>query len=60
MAKLNFLQTLESHDPSEIIIICWVCAQETFHIIINVETVVLCHLKKKFWLKTDFLIKKFE
>jgi len=27
----------ESHDPSEIIQICWFAAQETFTIIINVE-----------------------
>ncbi len=26
-----------SHDPSEIILICWFAAQETFIIIINVE-----------------------
>ncbi len=39
MAKLNFqqplLQSLVSHDPLEIIIICWLAAKETFHIIIN-------------------------
>jgi len=26
-----------SHDPSEIILICWFAAQETFHIVINGE-----------------------
>ncbi len=31
------LQSSESHDPSEIILICWFAAQETFLIIINVE-----------------------
>ncbi len=41
MEKLDFQQLLlhssVSHDPSEIILICWFGAQETFHIIINVE-----------------------
>jgi len=31
--KPNFV----SHDPSEIILICWFAAQETFLIIINVK-----------------------
>ncbi len=30
MAKLNFQQPLVSHDPSEIILICWFAAKETF------------------------------
>ncbi len=30
-----------SHDPSEIILICWVAAQETFLIIINAENSLL-------------------
>ncbi len=33
----SLLQSSVSHDPSEIIIICWFAAQETFLIIINVE-----------------------
>ncbi len=33
----SLLQTSVSHDPSEIILICWFAAQETFLIIINVE-----------------------
>ncbi len=41
MAKLNFQQPLLQSslpcDPSEIILICWFRAQETFIIIINVE-----------------------
>jgi len=42
MAKLNFqhhhlITCASSHDPSEIILICWFDAQETFLIIINVE-----------------------
>ncbi len=36
MAKLNF-QSSVSHNPSEIILICWFAAQETFLIIINAE-----------------------
>ncbi len=34
MAKLKFLL---SHDSSEIILICWFAAQETFQIIIRIE-----------------------
>ncbi len=30
-----------SHDPPEIILICGFAAQETFRIIINVETLIL-------------------
>ncbi len=41
MVNLNFqqplFQSLTSHNPSEIILICWFAAQETFLIIINVE-----------------------
>ncbi len=41
MGKLNFqqslLQSLVSHGPSEIILISWFVAQETFNIIINVK-----------------------
>jgi len=37
MAKLNLLQSLVSHDPPEIILICWCNAQETCLVIINVE-----------------------
>ncbi len=33
----SFLQSSVSHDHSEIILICWFDAQETFLIIINVE-----------------------
>ncbi len=35
-AKLNF-QSSVSHNPSEIILICWFAAQETFIITINFE-----------------------
>jgi len=34
---ISFLQSSESHDPSEITLIWWFDAQETFLIIINVE-----------------------
>ncbi len=37
MAKLNFQQSSASQDPSEIILICWFGAQETFIIIIYDE-----------------------
>ncbi len=33
----NDAENSVSHDPSEIILICWFAAQETFLIIINVE-----------------------
>jgi len=35
--SVSLCQSSESHDPSEIIQICWFAAQETFTIIINVE-----------------------
>ncbi len=41
MAKLNLqhhLHSSVSHDPSEIILICWFGAQETFHIIIPLQS----------------------
>ncbi len=48
MAKLNFqqplLQSSVSYHPSEIILICWFDAQETFLTIINVEKVVLLNI----------------
>jgi len=33
----SLLQSLVSHDPSEIIVICWFAAQDTFMIIFIVE-----------------------
>ncbi len=33
----SLLQSSVSHDPSEIILICWLAAQETFLIIISAE-----------------------
>ncbi len=33
----SLLQSSVSHDPSEIILICWFAAQETFLIVIGVE-----------------------
>ncbi len=33
----SFLQSWESYDPSEFILICWFAAQETFLIINHVE-----------------------
>ncbi len=35
--SVSLLQSSVSHDPSEIILIYWSAAQETFMIIINVE-----------------------
>ncbi len=40
----SLLQSSVSHDPSEIILICWFAAQKTFLIIINVKTVVLLNI----------------
>ncbi len=37
MHEFSLFQSSVSHDPSEIILICWFAAQETFLIIINVE-----------------------
>jgi len=39
----SLLQFSVSHDPWEIIQICWFAAQETFLIIINVENSKLWH-----------------
>ncbi len=41
---LSLLQSLVSHDPSEIILICWFGDQETFLIIIYIEKVVLLNI----------------
>ncbi len=47
MTKLNFqqhlLQFLVSHDPSEIILICWFAAQEAI-LVINVENVCAAYV----------------
>ncbi len=37
-----------SHDPPEIILICWFAAQETCIIIINAESAAFLFLKKIF------------
>ncbi len=44
----QLLQSSVSHDPSEITVICWFAAQETFLIIINVKKLVCC---LTFWWK---------
>ncbi len=36
--SVSLLQSSVSHDPSEIILICWFADKETFLIIISVET----------------------
>ncbi len=41
---MESLQSLVSQDPSEIILIWWFAAQETFLIIINVKNVVLLNI----------------
>jgi len=41
----SFLQSSVSHDPSEIFLICWFEAQETFLIIISVEMLIPCWIK---------------
>jgi len=33
----SLLQSSVSHDPADIILICWFAARKTFHIIIRVE-----------------------
>ncbi len=43
----SLLQSSVSYDPSEIILIWWFTAQDTFLIIIIVETVVLLHISVK-------------
>ncbi len=57
MAKLNFqqplLQSPVSHDPSEIILICWLGSQETFIIIIFISAKYFCgkNIKNSIYLK---------
>ncbi len=46
----SLLQSSVSHDPSEIILICWFAAQETFLIILNVEN---CCATSYFYEKCD-------
>ncbi len=43
-AEFSLLMSSVSHHPSEIILICWFVAQESFLIIINVEKVVLLNI----------------
>ncbi len=38
MTKLNFQQASVSHDPSEIILMCWFGAQETFLLLSVLKT----------------------
>ncbi len=49
-AKLNFqqpiLQSSVSHDPPEIILICWFGAQETYLILINIENVYVINSER--------------
>ncbi len=59
----SFLQSSVSHDPSEIIIICWFAAQETFLIIINVENSLIlnyyyCGNHNNFFLFFCFLMNR--
>ncbi len=44
----SLLQSSVSHDPSEIILICWFAAQDTLMIIINVENSCAAS-KKNIW-----------
>ncbi len=56
----SFLQSSVSHDPSEIILICWFAAQETFIIIINVESCSALYFWKPWsYLMLNIYIKKF-
>ncbi len=41
MVKLDFQQSLVSHDPSEILLICSFGAQEKNYIVKNVDKIVL-------------------
>ncbi len=58
MAKLNFQQPLlhisVSHDPSEIILICWFGAQETFLIISVKNTFVLLIFVETWYILSEF------
>jgi len=49
MAKQSLLQSSMSHDPSEIILICWFAAQETFIFSISVENSCAGNFIGKVW-----------
>ncbi len=49
-----------SHDPSEIIIICWSAARETFIIIINIIIINLKNSCAAFFLETDVGVYTFK
>ncbi len=40
----SLLQSSVSHDPSEIILICWFAAQETFVIIIIIIIIIIINI----------------
>ncbi len=54
----SFLQSSVSHDPSEIILIGWFAAQETFIIIINVESCSACILETMILFNAEYILKK--
>ncbi len=54
----SLLQSSVSHDPSEIIIICWFAAQEIFLIILMLKTVVLHNILWKLWCILFFRIHR--
>ncbi len=65
MIKAEFsatlLQSSVSHDPSEIILICWFAAQDTFLIIINFENgVLLKYFVKIVIFKNSLMNRKFK
>ena len=49
----SLLQSSVSHDPSEIILICWFAAQETFMIIINVENSCVLFFRIPWWIESS-------
>ncbi len=49
----SLLQSSVSHDPSEIILICWFAAQETLLIIINVDNNGNFFLRIVWWIESS-------
>ncbi len=59
-AKLNLLQSLISHDPSEIPLKCWFGAQELFILIINFENRFFVFTFQLFLFRIFFIKRTFK
>jgi len=58
--SVSLLQFSVSHDPSEIILIWWFAAQETFMIIINVEKRDYFYFRILWWIGKNSIYLKWK